>query len=199
MKVTALAFVPWLLSLAAAAGGYLWSAGDRTAALGHQISSGEAAIGGPFRLIDQNGAARSDRDFRGRYMLVYFGYSSCPDVCPTTLGEIADAYAALGTRRTQLVPVFVTLDPARDTPKVLKGYLAAFGPEFVGLTGSERAIRNTAAEYRVYYSSHKVANGYAIDHTGAAYLMDRAGRFLTFYDEDSLDPKLLLADLRKRF
>lgn len=197
--MTRLAFVPWLLLVAATVGGYLWNAGDEIAAIGHQSATGQASIGGPFQLLDQNGVPRSDRDFRGRYMLVYFGYTFCPDVCPTTLGAIADAYAKIGMRQTHIVPVFITLDPARDRPKTLKAYLQSFGPEFVGLTGSDRAIRSTAAEYRVYYSSHPTSNGsYAIDHTGVAYLMDPQGKFVTYYDENSLDPKGLAADLRRR-
>src|SRR5262249_49088433 len=139
---TKMALVPWLLMLAFVAAGLLWNAGDQLAGLGHTVATGTADVGGPFLLTDQTGRTRSDTDFRGRYLLVYFGYSFCPDVCPTTLGVVADALAKLGARKNRIVPLFITLDPARDTPSVLKSYLSAFGPEFVGLTGAPDSIKH---------------------------------------------------------
>jgi protein SCO1/2 len=194
-----LALVPWLIMLALVAAGLLWSAGDRLAGLGHTIATGAADVGGPFTLTDQTGKPHSDTDFRGRYLLVYFGYSFCPDVCPTTLGIVADAFARLGARKNRIVPVFITLDPERDTPAVLKGYLGSFGPEFVGLTGSPGAIKRTAQEFRVYYTKHPLPNGgYAIDHTSVLYLMGPDGKFITYYDDTSVGADTLAADLRKR-
>ena len=105
-----------------------------------------AAVGGPFRLVDQTGHVRTDKDFRGRFVLVYFGYTFCPDVCPTTLALEQNALLKLGPESGRVVPVFVTVDPARDTPAVLKTYLALFGPRFVGLTGTSAEIANVARE-----------------------------------------------------
>ena len=191
--------VPLLLMLATVAAGLLWSAGDQMAGLGRTVVTGTAAVGGPFTLTDQTGRARSDKDFRGRYLLVYFGYSFCPDVCPTTLGVVADAFAKLGSRRNRIVPLFITLDPERDTPGVLKNYLGAFGPAFVGLTSTPDAIKRTAQEFRVYYSKHPLPNGgYAIDHTSVLYLMGPDGKFITYYDDTSLGADSLASDLRKR-
>jgi cytochrome oxidase Cu insertion factor (SCO1/SenC/PrrC family) len=194
-----LALVPLLLMLAFVAAGLLWSAGDRLAGLGHEIATGTANVGGPFVLTDQTGKTRSDKDFRGRYLLVYFGYSFCPDVCPTTLGIVADSFAKLGTRKSKIVPLFITLDPERDTPGALKAYLSSFGPEFVGLTGAPDSIKRAAQEFRVYYTRHSLPNGgYAIDHTSVLYLMGPDGKFITYYDDTSLGADALATDLRKR-
>jgi protein SCO1/2 len=196
---TKLAWVPWLLMVASVAAGLLWSAGDRLAGLGRTVSTGTASVGGPFVLADQTGKARSDKDFRGRYLLVYFGYSFCPDVCPTTLGVVADTLAKLGARKNKIVPLFITLDPERDTPGVLKNYLSSFGPEFIGLTGTPNSIKQTAQEFRVYYTKHSLPNGgYAIDHTSVLYLMGPDGRFITYYDDTSLGADTLATDLRTR-
>src|ERR1700734_3768599 len=119
------ALIPYILLCAFVAAGALWRL---SGGAGGQVSSSGAlssSIGGPFALIDQNGAPRSDRDFHGRFTLLYFGYSFCPDVCPTTLAMMADALDKLGAQANRIVPVFVTIDPARDTPKILKSYLSA--------------------------------------------------------------------------
>jgi protein SCO1/2 len=162
------------LALALAAGLLLW----RMAAADFAAGPDTAALGGPFALTDQDGHARTDRDFRGRWMLVYFGYTFCPDTCPTTLQTIADALKGLGPKASEIVPLFVSLDPARDHPPVLKKYLAAFGPEFVGLTGSPAQIAKVARAYRVYYARHNLPGGsYEIDHASTLYLMTPDGRF----------------------
>jgi len=195
---TPIALVPYALMLAVVAGGLIWHAGDRIPRLGSVVESGTAGIGGPFTLVDQDGQARRDVDFRGRYMLVYFGYSFCPDVCPTTLAMMADALDKLGTQAGRFVPVFISIDPARDTPRVLKDYLTGFGARFVGLTGSEDAIKRVAKEYRVYYAKHPLdGGGYAVDHSGVIYLMGPDGRFVTYY-EDQIGPDGLAADLARR-
>lgn len=196
---TPLALVPWLLCLAAVLGGLLWTKGDEIVGLGRTVETGVASIGGPFTLTDQNGKTRTDADFHGRYQLVYFGYSFCPDVCPTTLGVIADAYGKLGIRRARIVPLFITLDPERDNPKVLKGYLGSFGPEFVGLTGGMKAIYDVAQEYGVYFAKHPLpGGGYSVDHTSVIYLMGPDGKFITYYEDELLGPDALAADLRNR-
>ncbi|HEY5048910.1 MAG TPA: SCO family protein [Rhizomicrobium sp.] len=157
-----------------------------------------AGIGGPFVLTDQDGQRRSDRDFRGRFVLLYFGYTYCPDVCPTTLQSIADALAMLGPDAARVVPVFITVDPARDTPAALKKYLAAFGPRFVGLTGNEAAIARVAHAWRVYFARHPApGGGYSVDHSGTIYLLGPDGKLATIYDATE-GAKALASDLRTR-
>ena len=131
------------------------------------ISSGPS-IGGPFTLENDAGSRVTDRDFHGRYMLVYFGYTHCTDVCPTTLNAMADALDKLGAKSKRLAPVFITIDPERDTPAVMKRYTAAFSPALAGLTGTQDQIAKVAHEYRVYYAKHVTgpgANDYSMDHS----------------------------------
>ncbi len=195
---TPIALVPYLLAMAAVAAGLLWNAGDRVGGLGRTVSTGEATIGGPFALIDQDGKTRTDADFRGKFMLIYFGYSFCPDVCPTTLQEMADAFDKLGLKKGRVAPVFITVDPARDTPHVLKDYLKSFGPEFVGLTGDSKQIGQAARVYRVFIRKHPLPGGnYSMDHSGVIYLMGPDGRFVTYY-EDEIGPDKMAEDLSNR-
>jgi len=150
-----------------------------------------AALGGPFALIDQDGKPVTDRDFAGRYRAVYFGYSFCPDVCPTTLQALMQGYhafaAASPKAATGLVPIFVTIDPDRDTPAVLKQYVGAFGPELKGLTGSPAAIAATAKAYGVYYRKEpapKGGTGYLMDHSSQAILFGPAGQPIALIPTD---------------
>lgn len=192
------AFIPYLLVLAAVAAGLLWHAGDLTGRPGQVVEGTAASIGGPFVLTDQYGRLRSDKDFRGRYMLVYFGYTDCPDVCPTTLSVMADAMDKLEGASRQVVPIFITVDPARDTPKAMKDYLSAFGPDFVGLTGPSPSIAAVAKEYRVYVKAHAPENGgYAVDHSNTIYMMGTDGQFIANFDE-TLGPDGLAAAIVKR-
>lgn len=157
-----------------------------------------ASIGGPFLLTDQNGVLRSDRDFRGRFVLLYFGYTWCPDVCPTTLQHISDALTKLGAKSARIVPVFVTVDPERDSPAVLKKYVSAFGPQFVGLTGNAAAIARVAHAYRVYFAKQPGQGGsYSVTHSSTIYLVGPAGKLVTFYDAD-LSADALARDLKSR-
>jgi len=137
-------------------------------------------IGGPFTLTDGHGKTVTDRDFRGRYMLIYFGYTHCPDACPTTLGDMASALDKMPeAARKKVVPVFITVDPARDTPDVIGDYAEAFGPEFVGLTGDEGAVAQVTREYHVYAQKHKLAHGdYAMDHSSIMYVMGPDGQYV---------------------
>ncbi|MEH3045893.1 SCO family protein [Sphingomonas adhaesiva] len=147
-----------------------------------------ARIGGAFRLTDQDGRTVTDRDFAGRYRIVYFGYTFCPDVCPVDVQNIAAALklietkdAALGKR---IVPIFVTVDPARDTPAVLKQFVSAFHPRMVGLTGSAEVIAATARAYGIYYARGKgTADGYMMDHSRQIYLFDPDGKPLALLPE----------------
>ena len=176
---TPIALVPYLLAIAAVAAGLLWSAGDRIGGLGRTVSTGEATIGGPFTLIDQDGRTKTDADFRGRFVLIYFGYSFCPDVCPTTLQEMADAFARLGSKKSRVVPVFITVDPVRDTPPVLKQWVAAFGPRLIGLTGSPETIAKVTKDFAVVYAKDgdpKATQDYMVSHSRTPYLFGPDGR-----------------------
>jgi len=138
-------------------------------------------VGGPFTLENGSGQLVTDRNFRGKYMLVYFGYTFCPDVCPTTLSEVADAMDKLGAKADRLQPIFISVDPKRDTPDVVKQYAAAFGPRLIGLTGTPEQIAAVAKEYRVYYAEHRTGpgpNDYSMDHSSVLYLMGPDGKFV---------------------
>lgn len=162
----------------------------------------QVAFGGPFSLTDQNGMRRTEKDFRGKYMLVFFGYTYCPDVCPTTLAVEAEALGKLGARAGRVVPIFITVDPKRDTAQKLKPYLASFGPGFVGLTGTDAEISQVAQAYRIYYRAHldgRAANSanYSVDHTGNVYLMGPDGKFVAYYAPGIL-PDELTTDLMRK-
>lgn len=148
-------------------------------------SVGQALIGGPFQLTDQDGRARTDADFRGRYLLVYFGYTSCPDVCPTTLQTITNAMAKLGGDAAKVTPVFITIDPARDTPAVMKAYAANFDPRLVALTGSDAEIAAAAKAYRIYYAKVGEGANYSMDHSSIVYLMGPDGKYLGHFGMDA--------------
>jgi protein SCO1/2 len=151
----------------------------------HVENSGKALIGGPFALTDQTGKTVTDQDFRGRYMLVFFGFTHCPDICPTELQVMAAALEALSPKeREEIVPVFITLDPERDTPEVMAAYVKNFGSGFVGLTGSPEAIAAAAKVYRIAYSKfqqYKLRSDYTIDHSALVYLMDKNGDYITHF------------------
>lgn len=192
------ALIPYLAMVAAVVAGLLWHAGDQVGGLGNAVQTGVAQIGGPFALVDQDGKTRTDADFRGRFLLIYFGYSFCPDVCPTTLQEMGAALDRLGAKRARIAPLFITIDPARDMPKILKDYVKSFGPDFIGLTGSDKAIAQAARAYHVYIKKHPLPGGnYSMDHSGVIYLMGPDGKFITYY-EDEIGPDKMADDLRSR-
>jgi protein SCO1/2 len=138
-----------------------------------------AAIGGPFKLTDQNGQAMGDQDLKGRPFLVFFGFTHCPDVCPTTLFEVSEILRSLGRDADRTRALFVTVDPERDTPAVMKDYLSSFDPHLSGLTGDAAAVAAVAKAYRVYYKKVPLdGGGYTMDHTAIVYLMDKEGRFV---------------------
>jgi len=138
-----------------------------------------AAIGGPFKLTDQNGRTVSDQDLKGRPFLVFFGFTNCPDVCPTTLFEVSELLRSLGPDADRARALFITVDPERDTPAVMKDYLSSFDPHLAGLTGDPAAIAAVAKAYRVYYKKVPLdQGGYTMDHTAIVYLMDKDGRFV---------------------
>jgi cytochrome oxidase Cu insertion factor (SCO1/SenC/PrrC family) len=158
---------------------------------------GRGSVGGPFSLIDATGKARSDSEFRGKLMVVYFGYTFCPDVCPADLLAITQALDALGPLADGVQPVFITVDPERDT-KVLKEYVSAFHHSLIGLTGSPQEIRKVANAYKAFYVKVPAAQGgdYSIDHTGVIYLMGRDGEYLGFMPPQT-SPERLTEILRK--
>lgn len=141
-------------------------------------------IGGPFQLTDQAGKTRSEGDFRGKLLLVYFGFTFCPDICPTDLQAIGLAMDQLGAAADGVQPLFITLDPERDTVAHLAQYVSLFHPRLIGLTGSAHAVNAAAEAYRVYYKRvafQKNEADYTIDHSAFVYLMDRDGKYLGFF------------------
>ena len=149
-------------------------------ALRAQVQS-STKIGGPFTLVDDTGAQVTDAALKGRPTVMYFGYTFCPEVCPTTLTELAQWMQMLGPDADKLNYVFVTVDPERDTPKVMHDYVSAFDPRIRGFTGTPDQIAKVASEYRVYYKRIPTSDGgYAMDHTAGLYLMDPKVRFFGF-------------------
>jgi protein SCO1 len=147
-------------------------------------TSGKALIGGPFALVDPTGKTVTDQDFRGRYMLVFFGFTHCPDICPAELQVMSAALDALGPKADSVVPIFITLDPERDTQAAMGAYVKNFGPRFVGLTGSSEQIAAAAKAYRVAYSKFqqdKTSSDYSIDHSALVYLMGKDGEYITHF------------------
>ena len=143
------------------------------------FASTSAAIGGPFKLTDQNGKPISDRDLKGRPSLVFFGFTHCPEVCPTTLFDISEILNKLGPDASKVNAVFITVDPERDSPAVLKDYLASFNPRLVGVGGDAEQLAAVAKAYRVYYKKVPLKDGdYTMDHTAIIYLMDKNGQFV---------------------
>jgi protein SCO1 len=139
-----------------------------------------AAIGGPFQLTDQDGRTVTEQDLLGKPSLVFFGFTHCPDVCPTTLFDMSQVLRALGSDADRTRAFFVTVDPERDTQSVLKDYLSSFDPHIIGLTGDLPAITAVAKEYRAYFKKVTIdGGGYTMDHTAITYLMDKDGRFVS--------------------
>jgi protein SCO1 len=145
-----------------------------------------SAIGGQFQLIDQNGKPFSDADLKGKWHLVFFGYTHCPDACPTALNEMSLALDRLGIKRDEIGVVFITVDPERDTPDVMKSYVQSFDAPIVALTGSPAAVAQAAKAYRVFYAKHPRADGdYDMDHSAVIYVMNPEGRFTATFTPDS--------------
>jgi protein SCO1/2 len=151
-----------------------------------------AAIGGPFTLTDQSGRTVTDGDFRGKLMLVYFGYSFCPDVCPTTLNEVGHAYADLPpAQQAQVTPIFITVDPDRDTVDKVAQYVPSFSPALVGLTGTPPQIALVMKGYHVYARKTGEGPDYGVDHSSVLYLMGKDGRFLRHFNGDASEQEIV--------
>lgn len=147
---------------------------------------GVASIGGPFSLVDHKGQPKTDKDFRGRYMLIYFGYTYCPDVCPTALQSMTQALDRLDpATQKKIIPVFITIDPERDTVKQLNAYVDNFHPSMVGLTGTPEEITKTARVFRVYFGRAKgveeESTDYLMDHSSIVFLMNPDGEYVTHF------------------
>jgi protein SCO1/2 len=156
-----------------------------------------ASIGGPFSLVDQNGRPVTEQDFKGQPFLVFFGFTHCPEICPTAMFEISEVFRALGADADRARAAFVTVDPERDTAPVLKDYLSSFHPRLSGLTGDAAAVAAVAKSYRVYYKKVPLdAGGYTMDHTAIVYLMDKDGRFVSPFSLKRT-PDAAAADLRR--
>ncbi len=143
-------------------------------------TSGTAAIGGPFTLVATNGQTVSDQTYRGKWVLIFFGYTYCPDACPTALNSISVALAKLGSDASNLQPLFVTVDPQRDTREVMAEYLKSFDSRILGLTGTEDQINNVIKEFHLYVSKEKPGtegDNYLVSHSSYIYLMDPQGKF----------------------
>ena len=168
---------------------YLKSTGQEASAV---------AIGGPFTLVDQDGKTVTDADFKGQLTLVYFGYTFCPDACPTALGTITAAMNKLGADADKVTPIFITIDPQRDTPAVMKDYAANFHPRLRALTGTVDQVTAAAHAYRVYFAKAEGGDPqhYLMDHSTIIYLMDRNGQYLAHFGPEATADDIV-AELKK--
>jgi protein SCO1 len=163
------------------------------------IGQAIAAVGGPFHLEDQNGRPVTDQDMKGRPFLVFFGFTHCPDICPTTLFDISQVLRKLGPDADRAGALFITVDPERDTPPVLKDYLSNFDPHLRGLTGDQASIDAALRAYRVYAKKVPLqGSDYTMDHTAIVYLMDKDGQFVAPFDLKRA-PEASAADLHRYF
>jgi protein SCO1/2 len=159
-----------------------------------------AGFGKSLELIDHTGRPRTLEEFRGKAVVVTFGFTHCPDVCPTTLADLSQAIQSLGTQSDRVQVLFVTVDPERDTKEVLAKYVTAFDPRFLGLYGDAAATQRAAKEFKVYYEKRKTGDTYSVDHSGQSYVIDPQGRLRLFVRHDRIaadlapDLKTLLAD-----
>jgi cytochrome oxidase Cu insertion factor (SCO1/SenC/PrrC family) len=163
------------------------------------------SIGGPFALVDHTRKPRTDEDFRGKLLLIYFGYTYCPDVCPTDLQQIGLAIDGLGAAGEAVQPLFITLDPERDTSAHLAEYVPLFHPRLIGLTGSAEQIRYVAGAYKVYYAKYPPGSpDYVVDHSSFIYLVDETGKYIGFFPPGTAADRMIemirlhLPDSRKR-
>jgi protein SCO1/2 len=159
--------------------------------------AGPSAIGGAFQLVDHNGKSITDRDLKGHPTLIFFGFTHCPDICPTTLFEVSEIMRELGKDADRVKALFVTVDPERDTPEKLKDYLSSFDPHLTGVTGDMASIAAMGKAYRVYFKKVPLdGGGYTMDHTALVYLMDKEGRFVAPFNM-MRRPDEAAADLRR--
>jgi len=170
---------------------YLWTSPEQVVRV--VGGSGDAQIGGPFDLVDHTGTARRDTDYRGKLMLVFFGYTFCPDACPLSLQHTSETMDLLGPAADGVQPLFISVDPERDTQAVLRSYMEHFSPRLVGLTGTPERLAAAARAYRVYYrvaGDPKSDPNYLIDHSTIVYLMGKDGRYLTHFTHETPPEKM---------
>jgi len=162
---------------------------------GHETPAAAVAIGGDFMLTDQNGKTVKDADFRGKLMLVFFGFTHCPDICPVSVDSLSKVMGMLGAKADQVAPVFITVDPQRDTQAALKDYLANFDKRIMALTGSPEAIKKAADAYKVYFSvseASKQKNGdYLVDHSTIIYMMGKDGSYLRHFSYNAAPQEIV--------
>ena len=166
------------------------------------VEPGSVPIGGPFSLTDHTGKTVTDKDFEGKYLLVFFGFTYCPDICPTTLSEIARTMDLLGDEAGAVQPLFITVDPERDTPEIMAEYVAAFHPAIIGLTGTLDQTAAVAKAYRLYYEKAPAEEGqaiadsgnYTVNHQGNTYLMNPEGEYLRHFSYGT-PPKEMAASI----
>ena len=187
MTPARLGFVAVLALLVLGSGWFAWQKLRPPLNISPAATTGVAQIGGPFELTDQSGERRSDRDYRGRYMLIYFGYTYCPDICPTSLLTMSRALKLLGEREPdvagKVVPLFITVDPERDTVEAMAAYAPSFHPDLVALTGTPDEIAAAAKVYRVYYAKaeDESSGTYLMDHSSFIYLMGPDGAYRSHF------------------
>jgi protein SCO1/2 len=152
----------------------------------------ESLFSGGFELTDHNGTPRTSQEFRGRFMLIFFGYTYCPTICPTNLQQMAQALELLGDKAKKIVPIFITIDPKRDTPALLKEYMANFGPKFLGLTGTDAQIRAVTKSYRVHrrkvIPDTSAPEDYLVDHSRLTLLLGPDGKFRRLFPHNTTGP-----------
>lgn len=180
--------IGWVISI--------WDTGHETLST---VAVTEApAIKSEFELVDQTGRAVHDEDFSGKWQLVFFGFTSCPDICPITLGTVTAALKKLGPAAQKLQPLLITVDPERDTPSVLKDYLTPFDPRILGLTGTPEQIQAASRSFRVYVSKRPLeGNNYTMDHSSFIYLMNRKGEYVTHFEPQTPIDEMV-SEIRKR-
>lgn len=167
--------------------------------IGNPGTGMQSSIGGPFRLVDQDGRTITERDFAGKPFLIFFGFTHCPDVCPTALFDISEVMRALGPDADKTAALFVSVDPERDTPAVLKDYLSSFDPRVRGAAPDADSLAAIAKTFRVYYKKVPTDGGdYTMDHTALIYLMDKRGSFVAPFNLKR-SPQAAADDLRKYF
>jgi protein SCO1/2 len=155
----------------------------------------ETGLGGPFNLVDSNNRPVTDQTYRGKWMLIYFGYTYCPDVCPTTLQTISNVLDQLGDKAAKIAPIFITVDPERDTPEAVGQYVALFDQRFIGLSGAPGQVAAAEAAYRVY--SRRVnlpkGDGYVIDHSSYIYLAGPDGKLKTLFRDGMTEADMVVS------
>lgn len=183
------------LALLLGAGIFIWIGRQPPPAETSEASAASVPIGGPFQLIDSSGRTVTDETFRGKLMVVFFGYTHCPDLCPTTLNKMAGALEKVGGLADRVAMLFITVDPKRDTPQVMGDYVKAFDPRIIGLTGSSQQIAAAAKAYRIYYDEAG-PNDELLDHSAFIYFMSPSGKFVGFLSPDKA-PDTIAAKIRQ--